>query len=348
MTRAELAVAKRPLWRRAISLRLTLVIFNAAIALFPNLAILYYLRGQQNLNPLLLLWVLALVALSVGFGWFVANALLQPINALRDELSTLARQPQQLGGVRLEENRSQPVEVRTLRAAFSRLLESLQEEQQKRGAFMATLVHDLKTPIIAANHVLEAIERDDNLSREDRIGLISSVHTEFEALLRLVQQMVDAHRFEREDVNLTLEPLNLRPLAGRVAERLELTAKARGLTVSVDGQGLALASNSELERALLNLAGNAVRYAASKVTISVGEGSLTVCDDGPGLPTTLEELTRPFNSQEVELAGHRFTAGTGGLGLFIARRIAEAHGGSLEQVSGQTGTRLRLNLRSAS
>jgi signal transduction histidine kinase len=329
--------------QRAISLRLTLLIFNAAIALFPILAMAYFLRGA-TLNPWLLVWLVFVVLFSVGFGWVVANALLHPINALRDELSSLAEH-KQLGAARLEENDSLPVEVRSLRRAFSGLLESLRDEQQKRSAFMATLVHDLKTPIIGANHVLEAIERDDNLTREERIVLIASVRTEFEALLRLVQQMVDAHRFEREDVNLTLEPISLSRLAQRVATRLEATALERGVTLNVHGEGLALAAPNELERALLNLCGNAVRYAASSVAVEVTDGTLTITDDGPGLPAPLEELSKPFNTQQVMLAGQSFTSGTGGLGLFIAHRIATAHGGHLEQLEASMGTRLRLNLR---
>jgi signal transduction histidine kinase len=328
-------------WQKAISLRLTLVIFNAAIALFPNLAIAYFLG-----NALPPVWGVALLFLSVGFGWFVANALLQPINALRLELAGLAAE-RQLSTMQIGADETQPSEVRALREAFSKLLASLHDEQQKRSAFMATLVHDLKTPIIAANHVLEAIERDDHLSRETRIELIASIKNEFEGLLRLVQQMVDAHRFEREDVVLTLEPMSLNDLATRVAKRLEPSASERGVRINVQGSGQALAASNELERALLNLGGNAVRYAASSVTLDVSHASLTVSDDGPGLPAPLEELIKPFNSQQVELAGQKFTAGTGGLGLFIAYRIAQAHGGSLEQLPAKIGTHLRLNLRSA-
>ncbi|NJK43249.1 MAG: sensor histidine kinase [Pleurocapsa sp. SU_196_0] len=79
--------------------------------------------------------------------------------------------------------------------------------------------------------------------------------------------------------------------------------------------------------------------------LEVSDGALIIADDGPGLPASLEELTKPFNSQQVTLAGQSFTSGTGGLGLFIARRIVEAHGGTLEQLRSTTGTRLRLNLR---
>ena len=301
-------------WRRAVSLRWTLLIFTAAIALFPNLAIAFILG-----NGLPLLWVLALLALSVGFGWWLSNALLQPINALRGELSRLTS-ASQVAALRLEIDDSQPQEVQSLRRAFSGLLEKLHVEQGKRSAFMATLVHDLKTPVIAANHVLEAIERDDNLTKDRRIELIGHVKAEFEGLLRLVQQMIDAHRFEREDVSLQKELVDLDHLAQRIAKRLEPDAAERGVQIIVTGTGEALVSSAELERALVNLMVNAVRYAASSVTVDVSSDGFTVSDDGPGLSAPLEELVKPFNSAVVTMGGQRFTAGTGGLGLFIDDR----------------------------
>ena len=339
---AELMTPREPApvqpWRRAVSLRLTLLIFTAAIALFPNLAIAFILG-----NGLPLLWVVSLLALSVGFGWWLSNALLQPINALRSELSTLTSSSQVVA-LRLEVDATQPQEVQSLRRAFSGLLEKLGAEQGKRSAFMATLVHDLKTPVIAANHVLEAIERDDNLTKDRRIELIGHVKAEFEGLLRLVQQMIDAHRFEREDVSLQKELVDLSDLANRVAKRLEPEAALRGVRITVTGVGAALVSSAELERALVNLMVNAVRYAASSVTVSVASSALTVLDDGPGLSAPLEELVKPFNSAVVTMGGQRFTAGTGGLGLFIASRIAAAHGGRLEQLPTATGTSLRLGV----
>ncbi len=325
-------------WRKAVSLRWTLLIFTAAIALFPNLAIAFILG-----NGLPLLWVVSLLALSVGFGWWLSNVLLQPINALRGELANLTSSSQVVA-LRLEVDDSQPQEVQSLRRAFSGLLEKLNVEQGKRSAFMATLVHDLKTPVIAANHVLEAIERDDNLTKDRRIELIGHVKAEFEGLLRLVQQMIDAHRFEREDVNLQKESVDLVMLANRVAKRLEPDAALRGVRIAVTGAGTAMVSSNELERALVNLMVNAVRYAASSVTVDVSSDGLIVTDDGPGLSAPLEELVKPFNSAVVTMGGQRFTAGTGGLGLFIASRIAAAHGARLEQLPTATGTSLRLGV----
>jgi signal transduction histidine kinase len=90
---------------------------------------------------------------------------------------------------------------------------------------------------------------------------------------------------------------------------------------------------------------NAIRYAKHKVSLLVEGASLTVIDDGTGLPTSLEELALPFNTQHVELAGQQYTSGTGGLGLFIAQRITIAHGGNLESLPSWSGTQLRISLQ---
>ena len=236
--------------------------------------------------------------------------------------------------------------VRTLRQAFANLLEALRQENHKRGAFMATLVHDLKTPIIAANHALSAIEHNDNLSRAERIILVKSIQLENEALLTLVQKMVDANRFERDDVELHLEPADLRKIAESVVQRLLAQAQERRITVSLEGQGMGLVSRNEFERAVQNLLDNALRYARSQVQIRLENARITVSDDGAGLPDSLEELCKPFNSERVHMAGREYTSGTGGLGLFIVYRIAELHGGILEQIPTQTGASLSICLQS--
>jgi signal transduction histidine kinase len=207
------------------------------------------------------------------------------------------------------------------------------------------LVHDLKTPIIAGNHVLEVIKSNDNLSRVERVQLVSSLRAENEALLALVQKMVDAHRFEREDVHLNLEPTDLKMLSDGLVARFAARANERQIKLEATGAGWALVSKPELERAVSNLLDNAIRYAKHKVSLLVEGASLTVVDDGTGLPTSLEELALPFNTQHVELAGQQYTSGTGGLGLFIAQRIAIAHGGNLESLPSWSGTQLRISLQ---
>jgi len=100
--------------------------------------------------------------------------------------------------------------------------------------------------------------------------------------------------------------------------------------VEVEGAGLARGERLLVERALANLLENALRHAKSRVRLRVGEGVLLVEDDGAGLPLPLEALARPFLQGE----GRR---GSAGLGLYTAKRVAEAHGGRLFPCEGPLG-----------
>jgi signal transduction histidine kinase len=338
--------------RASLSLRTVLLLFVAAITLFPIVGIVYFLisTGTFRFEPWLPVWVAMVTVFSYLNGLIVANTLLKPLFVLRDELSKLASRKERLASLEIEANHEHPVEVRTVRQAFGNLLEALREENHKRGAFMATLVHDLKTPIIAANHALSAIEQNDALSRDERILLVKSIQQENETLLALVQKMVDANRFERDDVELSLEPSELRPIAEAVVQRLSAQAKEKNIVVTLYGHGTALIAKKELERAVQNLLDNAIRYARSQVQIHLENARITVSDNGAGLPTNLEQLIKPFNSERVQMAGREYTSGTGGLGLFIVHRIAELHGGRLEHLqhpSGESGAALCICLQSS-
>ena len=335
--------------RRPLSLRGSLAAVVAFLAMLANAVPLVYAltayRDQPGVTLLVLGWLVVVVVVSAVVGYYLSGALLSSLTRLRSEVTALSETGVQHGRGSLPDAGPLPEEVESLRASFAGLLEHLEREQDRRSAFMATLVHDLKTPIIAANHVLSAIRDQGDLTRERRIGLINSLLEENQRTLALVQKMVDAHRFERGEVTLELEPTDLGELARGVAERFKATAAARGIRLGCEGAGRALASRAELERALANLVDNAQRYAATRVTVTVHGATLTVADDGPGLPSSLEDLAQPFNTHQVELAGKRYTAGTGGLGLFIASQIVAAHGGTLEAIPAGEGTAIRANLR---
>jgi signal transduction histidine kinase len=336
--------------RRSLSLRWPLAIVVALLALAPNvvMALMYVLpiAGENTgLWSSFAVWLLAIALISVLVGYAVSTLLLQPLTKLADAVSSIAKPGARLAAIQLPDLHDLPVEIETVRAAISSALDALRAEQAKRSAFMATLVHDLKTPIIAANHVLEVIRENENLGRDDRVKLISSLRAENEALLAVVQRMVDAHRFERENIEVQLEPTDLSTFARGLEARFKPSARSKNLSLVVGGSGRALATTAELERACANLLENALRYAKSVIRIEVNGPTLTIADDGPGLQADLDVLAQPFNTQRVQLAGQDFTSGTGGLGLFIARQIVLAHGGTLERMFDRPGTALRITLK---
>lgn len=304
-----------PLALQTLRAQFTLLI--SLLAFLPNLVLT--LSGSPELGWSQTLWI-GVVALVSGLsGYVLSGALLRPLHRLELEVGQ---------GTFAHRHADDPREIQALRQAFGRLITRASTEQSRRHAFMATLVHDLKTPLIATSHLTRALA-ELPLPEAERREVGRQMQTETARLLTLVGQMADAHRYEREEVQLDPRPTALETVLEGVAQRLAPQARARGLRLSVSGAGEAQADPAALERAVANLADNALRYAASEVRLCVTPRGIEVQDDGPGLSADLSELAQPFNAQPTTIAGQQYTAGSAGLGLFIARRISEAHGGEL-------------------
>ncbi|GGR80754.1 sensor histidine kinase [Deinococcus sedimenti] len=302
--------------RTTLRAQFTLVIF--LLAFLPN--VVMTLMAQPELpSGAILAWMVLVGATCALVGFILSGALLTSVSRLRTEIRT---------GHLQAPHPDDPSEILSLRSAFTDLLGRLSTEQARRNAFMATLVHDLKTPLIATGHLTKIITTMPVPDAERRM-MGEQIQAETARLLALVQQMADAHRFEQEHVQVRLAPADLRTLLDEVAARVATQVQERGLQLSVEGHGVAAVDAGVLDRAVTNLTVNALRYARTRVTLAVSPAGLTVTDDGPGLPAPLDELAQPFNAQPTTIAGQQYTSGTAGLGLFIVRRIAQAHGGEL-------------------
>lgn len=331
-----------------VSLRAQLSLVIALLALLPSLVLIlaslvpaYRRAGSMTAGDTLtvVLWLAGFVVVAAITGYIMSGQLLAPLLRVTRELDQLSRDASGLAGGRLSAPPNEPREVKALKHAFNELLDQVEGVQARRAAFSAALMHDLKTPLVAAANLLAIVRDDDRISREGRVEVISKITAELLSLIELVQKLVDAHRLERSEVPLSRERLNLRELVELLVGRLDTLADERRVEVTITGQANAMVDRREIERALYNLVSNAVRYAASSIVIDVFPGLVRISDDGPGLGAPLDELAQPFNDQGVDIAGRRYAAGAGGLGLFIARRVLEAHGGRLvSEASGPKGT----------
>jgi signal transduction histidine kinase len=332
-------------FRRAISLRSQVSIVTAILVFFTNfgmvsLALLldptpdyevFHLRIQ------IALWLIVMSGSTSLIVYVFSRHLLLPLTNLNKQLLEVRG-----GGKRLRlediDSSSSAAEITVLRETLRELLGQIATEQSRRDAFIAALVHDLKTPLIATGHLLAMIEQDDTLPKKERIALIGNLHLETERLIDLVQKMVDAYKFERQDIQLHRLDHPLENIVATVIERVKPFAKQRSLHIQTTGQATAFVDPKELERGLYNLLTNATRYAHQYINIAITANCIRISDDGPGLPQSLDALARPFNGQPTNIAGQRYATGTGGLGLFIAKSILEAHGGHLadESANGTT------------
>ncbi len=224
--------------------------------------------------------------------------------------------------------------ARQFNAMAGRLEESFAALASERDAlrrFIADASHELRTPITALrtfNELLQGPAVDDAAAREE---FLEESQAQIERLTWITHNLLDLSRLDAGLAALELEDCDAAALLERVAAPFRPQAGERGLTlvVATPAPGLTLrCDRARVEMALANLVDNAVKYTPPEGEVILGaerkgpEVRLWVRDTGPGVGA--EELPRLFN--RFYRAGARSVEGSG-LGLSIARRIAEAHGG---------------------
>ena len=289
-------------------------------------------RVDANLAELTrrLVTIGVLGVLLVGFtGWLLASRAVRPITDLTDSAERIALSERIDAGGRLD--MSAPGEIGRLARAFSSMLASLRKSRDEQQRLVTDAGHEFRTPITALTTNLEILRRQgDGLSGDQRRDLIDAALGESSRLAGLAAELVDLST----DAHHTDEPaseIGLRVLADEVADRFRhLSAK----TITVSGEGATVRGRrSQLERALGNLVDNATKWAEYEVAISLDGASVTVVDDGPGIPE--DEIPyvfdRFYRSRDL-----RDTPGTG-LGLSIVKHLVAAHGGAVSARNSPTG-----------
>jgi signal transduction histidine kinase len=229
------------------------------------------------------------------------------------------------------------------------LVAQLREALRLQRQFMADASHELRTPVSVIQSAADVtLGRDDRTAAEYReaVGIIG---TEAKRLGRLVDDMLVLARADAGGYPLRRENLYLNDLLTECQRSVEVLARERGVAIRTSAAGDLPFCGDEnlLRRMLLNLLQNAVTYtrAGGTVTVDVSPNGrhayIRVKDEGAGIPE--EDRARIFD-RFVQLDAARRGAGAG-LGLPIARWIAEAHGGSLElEDSRTTGSTFRVEL----
>ncbi|MER6006236.1 sensor histidine kinase KdpD [Nonomuraea angiospora] len=207
----------------------------------------------------------------------------------------------------------------------------LAEADKMRTALLAAVSHDLRTPLAAAKASVDSLRSADiDWSPQDRDELLDTAHESLGRLDRLVENLLDMSRLQAGVLGLALQPVALEEVVPRAIDDLgSLRDRVEG-DISIELPEI-VADPALLERVLVNLMTNAVRYspAGRKVLITASwhdeQVEIRVIDRGPGIPP--EARDRVF--QPFQRLGDRDN-GTGvGLGLALSRGLTEAMGGTL-------------------
>jgi len=216
---------------------------------------------------------------------------------------------------------------RELEAAYRRL----EEMDRLKDEFLATVSHELKTPLTAVRALAEILAQEE-VGEEERRRFTALLAQEAARLSRLVEEILAYTRLEARPEEPPA-PVDLEALAREALALSEPLARERGLRLEARLQPLRVRTHRDRAlQVLLNLLANALRHARSRVVLELraeaGEARFRVVDDGPGVPEALREhIFAPFQSY----------AGGTGLGLAIARRLSEALGGRVFLEDGEGG-----------
>ncbi len=254
-------------------------------------------------------------------GWVLASRAVRPIADLTDKAERIAT-TERLDAVE-KLDIAAPGEIGRLSTAFSSMLNALATSKREQQRLVSDAGHEFRTPVTALRTNLEILRRQGGrISENQRRELIDDALFESNQLADLAAELVDL----ASDVHHTDEPLteiDLESLGAEVADRFRHSSTK---TVTVSGTGAAvLGRRSQIERAVGNLADNAVKWADTRVAIALDGYTVTVRDDGPGIPEEdLPHIFRRFYRSE----GARTTPGSG-LGLAIVEQLVEAHTGTV-------------------
>jgi signal transduction histidine kinase len=256
---------------------------------------------------------IALFLLSIaGLAYVVARMTTRPLKQLAQAAKNLGNDinhpPLDLTGAD---------EIRQASAAFNAMQARIRQYIFQRTQMLAAITHDLQTPLTRMRLRLEKVSEEELQQR--LIGDLSAMQAMVKEGLDLARSM---------DTTETMQMMDLDSLLDSVCA--DATDASQQVSLAGTANMALLGRPMDLRRCLVNLIDNAVKYGqAVKVTVDRinGAARIRIRDAGPGIPEA--ELARVFDPfYRVETSRSRESGGTG-LGLTIARNIAEQHGGSI-------------------
>lgn len=257
----------------------------------------------------------------------VGRNLAVPIRQLRERVQSIAR-----GESSHQTEVAGPTEIRELADALNLMAEEVRAREELREEYLHTISHDLRSPLTIIQGRAQLIQLSP-----DKVDQVcknaDAVVTGARRMNAMIQDLADASRLESGHLKLQRRPVDLRFFVLDLTERLTGVVDADRIRVEApDGLPLVSADPDRLERILMNLLTNALKYSDSgaEVTVTLAEGNgeviTSVSDHGPGIPPKeLPDLFKRFSRTRHAREHHEGL----GLGLYIAKGLVEVHGGRI-------------------
>ncbi|WP_460062320.1 DUF4118 domain-containing protein [Pseudomonas sp. S2_A05] len=262
-------------------------------------------------------------------------------------LGVCAKEGQSLSGQRrrLLTALSQPLAQALARAQLADDLEAARlhgETEQLRSALLASVSHDLRTPLTAMRGSIDSLlALGEAIPLEDRRELLEGTRDEAERLDRYIQNLLDMTRLGHGALKLARDWVSPADIVGSSLNRLRAVLAPLQVSTEVPAELPLLYVHAALiEQALVNVLENAARFSPSHGRLQLRAGAdeqqifFAVSDEGPGIPE--EDRAKIFDMFYTAARGDRGGQGTG-LGLAICQGMVGAHGGRISVADGIDG-----------
>ena len=263
------------------------------------------------------------------------------LTALRDNEGTL------VGFTKIMRNRTDmKSQIETLESRIS----ALHNAEQRKNTFIATLAHELRSPLYALSNAAYLLQ--DSKSDSDDLGLsVGIVRRQVEFMARMVNDLLDVSRCAAGKIELQKQRVVLQEVLQKSVETSELTLKEFNQTLRQSVPSVPICIDADpvrLQQAFVNLIDNAAKYMPKegsiwiKATVEGNEAVVRVQDTGIGIaPDMMPHIFELFTQAEP---ANRLQKGLG-IGLSVVKETVELHGGSVQAASDGVGKGCEFTVR---
>lgn len=272
--------------------------------------------------------VVVILVISATIAFYIKNSL-QPLRQISQMTAVI--QAEDLDSYKLHLAQA-PTEVKELAQTVNMMLSRLSQAWEKERQFTSNISHELRTPLTVVYGYLQSVLRRQQNLTEIQKEALQTAASEAERTIHILQDLLDLVRIDSRYGNFHIQPCVLNDIVSEVVEmayqnsnrQIQIEAPTYPITVKAD--------SSKLEKVLLNLIDNAIKYSNQDTPIIIklkqikNEGIIEVFDNGYGIP--LQHQSRIFE-RFYRLDDARSSNGGTGLGLSIVKSFIESMGGTV-------------------
>ncbi len=286
---------------------------------------------ESRIQRILLVFVPILLLFAGIGGYFLAHKSLKPIAVMGDRAKHIS-------AANLHERlpiANKKDELGNLAIVFNDLLDRLDVEFDRQRRFMADASHELRTPLAIIRGESEVALLKDTRTPDEYQESLRIVNDESQRLTKIVEDLFTLARADSGEITPNLSELYLDELVADCVRSIRTLADRRNISIVFNGGETRVKGDETLIRRLfLNLIDNAVKYNidGGKIGINVSANTVTVSNTGEEIPTDQKNLIfdRFYRVEKSRTHGNETTMSGAGLGLSIAKWIADLHHAELK------------------